>query len=364
MSEIDLTEPDVSKFKDLKKKISIKLDDVKEQLSCISGFRQTVKDIDSQLKDLEQHVGDDSIECPHCENLFILQGDNALTVDELNQKISAKMEKLNGRRDKLVARINHESNLISQRDELNDLIHKADDKYRLNSAGYLKNRERYVEIKSKIDVRKSKIEMLSNTLDKIKGTKAQIEELKKYKKEQESILGGIAKEVETHKALLSVFAPTGAPAYVLDSVIDLFNERVADYVAMIWPNASYELLSYKENKNKTIKAKLSDSLIINGKSVSIGSLSGGELRCLCLSIDFALVEMVEAIGSINISPYVLDEPFEGLDAANRERAVDMLDRLSQSRQVWVIDHQSEAKAMFSDIVKIEKRNGISKCLAN
>jgi DNA repair exonuclease SbcCD ATPase subunit len=168
----------------------------------------------------------------------------------------------------------------------------------------------------------------------------------------------LSDNLQLYRTLSEIFSPTGAQAYVLDNVIDLFNQKVSEYVSMIWPNASYELLAYKETK-KSIKAKLSDRIVIAGREVSIGSLSNGELRCLCLSIDFAISEMMEHMTGSQINPYILDEPFEGLDAANRERAVTMLEHMATRRQIWIIDHNSEAKAMFSDIVRIEKSNGVS-----
>jgi DNA repair exonuclease SbcCD ATPase subunit len=60
-----------------------------------------------------------------------------------------------------------------------------------------------------------------------------------------------------------------------------------------------------------------------------------------------------------LNPVIMDEPFEGLDATGREIVIELLNKLSMSRQIWVIDHMSESKSMFSTIVRIEKRNGIS-----
>ena len=154
-------------------------------------------------------------------------------------------------------------------------------------------------------------------------------------------------------------APTGAPAYIMDSIVDSFNEIVSDHISLVWPNASYSLQSYKENKSGDVTAKFSETLVINGKQRSIGSLSGGEQRALSLSIDFAIIDILSQQFGIPMNPIIMDEPFEGLDATGREIVIELLNKLSDDRQIWVVDHASEAKSMFSDIVRIEKQNGIS-----
>ncbi len=64
------------------------------------------------------------------------------------------------------------------------------------------------------------------------------------------------KELDFYKVLSAVYSPTGAPAYVLDSVIDSFNESVAKYVELVWPSASYALNSYKETSKGDVVASL------------------------------------------------------------------------------------------------------------
>ncbi len=109
-----------------------------------------------------------------------------------------------------------------------------------------------------------------------------------------------------------------------------------------------------------MKAKFSEKLVIAGRDTSIGSLSGGEFRCLSIALDFTIIDVMETMFGASLNPIVLDEPFEGLDASNRERVIGMLNHLSTNRQIIVVDHASEAKSMFSDIIRVVKRNGISK----
>ena len=108
-----------------------------------------------------------------------------------------------------------------------------------------------------------------------------------------------------------------------------------------------------------MKAKFSEKLVINGNPRSIGALSGGEHRCLSLAVDFAVIDVLETMFGFSLNPIMLDEPFDSLDAANRDRVVDLLEQLAVNRQIWVVDHAAESKAAFSNTVRVEKRNGIS-----
>lgn len=360
LKSLDIGKPDVSKLDDLRFNLSEKLDNIRNEIANTKIYRNKIQDIDTQIINLKENItSEHNISCPNCNKDFVLVGGNSLTIKQLKERINNKISKLQESRKLYVDKVNNSNADTSKIQGIQELIRKTNEKKDIVLSQYLSNKERYSEIRSKIDIRKSKAEDINRRISNNQSIRASIQGVENKKLELSKAIDKCKSDLTVCKTLANIFSPTGAQAYVLDNVIDLFNQRVSDYVAMIWPNATYMLLSYKENKSGGVKAKLSDKLVIGGKEVSLGSLSGGELRCLSLSIDFAIIEILEFMSGLQINPYILDEPFEGLDAANRERAVSMLDRISQDRQVWVVDHQSEAKAMFSDIVRVEKRNGVS-----
>jgi DNA repair exonuclease SbcCD ATPase subunit len=167
------------------------------------------------------------------------------------------------------------------------------------------------------------------------------------------------RNIELYKTVAAMYAPTGAQAYVLDSLVESFNETVINYVNLVWPNASYKLNSYRENAKGDVTAKFSETLTMDAKEVSVGSLSGGELKALSLCADFAILDILEQNFGMSLNPIILDEPFDGLDSVGRELVIELLEKLALSRQIFVVDHASEAKAMFSKIIKVEKKNGTS-----
>ena len=156
-----------------------------------------------------------------------------------------------------------------------------------------------------------------------------------------------------------MYAPTGAQAYVLDSVVESFNEAVSRSIDLVWPNVSYKLHSFKETSKGEVTAKFSESLTMNGKDVSIGSLSGGECKALSICVDFAILDILERYFGLALNPIILDEPFDGLDEIGREIVVDLREKLAMTRQIFVVDHDNQAKSMFSKVIRVEKRNGVS-----
>ena len=166
-------------------------------------------------------------------------------------------------------------------------------------------------------------------------------------------------EFEIYKAVSSAFSTTGVQAYVLDSIIDVFNSRVSEYLQLVWSNASYKLNTFKETSKGAVVAKLSEQLTMGDSEVSIGSLSGGELRALSICADLTIIDILEQYSGLTMNPIIMDEPFDGLDSVGRELVIELLSNVFNNKCAMIVDHSSEAKAMFSKIIRVEKKLGIS-----
>ena len=189
-------------------------------------------------------------------------------------------------------------------------------------------------------------------VSKINNLTVLISKLDSYKQQK-------LKDHEFYKTLSAIYSPTGAQAYILDSIIDSFNECIIDYIHLVWPTATYKLNSFKESSKGDITAKFSESLMIDAKEVSVGSLSGGEMRAISLCIDFAIMDVMQNNFGIRINPTILDEPFDGLDAIGKEIVIGLLEKIAQTRQILVVDHSTEAKTLFTKTILVELRNKIS-----
>ncbi len=243
--------------------------------------------------------------------------------------------------------------------QINELHSKLRERKKKESAEFEQARVSIVELTAKIASLDSSIQELNKKLNDNVQLVDKINVIRTQQDTLNSALLNVASEIELQKTVASIYSPTGAQAYILDSTVALFNEKMATYVEMLWPNLTYELNSYKENVKGDITAKFSESIVMDGRPISLGSLSGGELKALSICADMALLGILEQQFGLHVSPVIFDEAFDGLDASGKEFALELIRGLSVDRQVVVIDHASEMRASFDRILKIEKRNGIS-----
>lgn len=275
------------------------------------------------------------------------------------QAHASHQEKVNNQLLDIKSQIDECDSLLYKEKDVIDLSRKIKDKKQQESLDYNSAVNRISELNAQIRIKTNKVEMLNNKLSTNNDLLSKIDTLNVSLVKGASVIGEKNIELELLKTLASIYSPTGAQAYVLDSVVDSFNEKVQDYIDIVWPNASYILNSYKENAKGDVVAKFSETLTLDGNVVSVGSLSGGELKALSLCVDFALLDILETQFGLSLNPIVLDEPFDGLDSVGREMVLELLEKLSQNRQIMVIDHTSEVKAAFSKTIRIEKKGGTS-----
>lgn len=353
----NIPEPDTQNLVDAMIKHKSTIDGyhlVKAQLQIL---RKELKKLDDEINPIEEP----NYTCPSCSvDLDVLQ--NKLIKHDRASHLS-KIEELNknrlSRRGKLVESINDYENALSQEDDvlfqygshkeeiykLKEDFHKAQNRIKELNVFVENKNQRLQDLKNTANSQndlKIKIDLLKTSLDKLMQIKVETSEL-----------------LSTQQLMAQILSPTGISAYILDSIIDSFNDKIRNILAKIWPNITYSILSFKENKNGTVVAKLSENLLIDGSSRSIGSLSGGERKCLSLAVDFAILDVFSDKIGHKVSPVILDEPFDGLDAYNRERIIEVLKELSEDRQIVVVDHAAESGALFDSTITMIKKSSVS-----
>lgn len=367
VNQVDSVEkPDLSKFIDLENKIQQK----KNHFSQLRGQRATLSaqyQKDKANASLPFKESEPDAACPSCSSNLSIRGktvvlhedqsalkkqheDHCNTLMDLVKELKVKI-------DEIDKELYEEKNIKTLEDQLKDKKAKQ-------LSDYNEAQQRRYDLMSLIKTKDMKIANLKKQIANVQDTKQKVQTLKEFVKKSNHKILSLQKECTVYEEVSNMFSPTGAPAYVMDSIVDTFNESVNEHITLIWPSASYELRSHKEKATGDVVAKFSDTLIINGNQQSIGAMSGGEARAFSLAIDFAIIDILNKQFGLPLSPIVMDEPFEGLDAAGREVVIELLEKLAVNRQIWVVDHASESKAMFSDILRVEKRNGTSKIVSS
>lgn len=341
-----IPKPDMAKYSKLEQDISSKQTTFTQAKTRRSMLHEQYRKLNAKIKPFSE-----SSSCYACGS----------AVDTTNAKKAHEME-VNSIRDKMLilkAQIDECDQLLSKEQSVQEVARKLREKKLAESAEYDSAIDQTRDLQFHRRTKQNKLESITVKLHSNKELLNKINTLTQLSKNIANIVDSNKRNVELYKTLSALYAPTGAQAYILDSLVEMFNEAVRDHIYLMWPSATYTLNSYRENAKGDVMARFSESLTMNGKDVSIGSLSGGELRALSLCADFAIIDILEKNFGMRLNPIVLDEPFNDLDPVGREIVISLLSKLAQSRQIFVIDHDSEAKTLFSKVIKVEKRAGIS-----
>jgi DNA repair exonuclease SbcCD ATPase subunit len=338
---LEVVKPDLSKYLKLE-------DDVKNKQTEISKAEVQRSYLHSSYRTAVSNVSgyDSTKQCSECD--ASLDSEDARTAHTKHQ------EKLKQTIADLKVQIDDCDSIIAKKQGVTDLSRKVRDKKNQESADY-----QAAQLRSSLNSKSMSIDNFKSKLKANLDLDIKIANLKQLINKNLEVIDSAKKELELYKTLSTIYSPTGAQAYVLDSVVDSFNEVIQKYIDIMSPDMSYTLNSFKETAKGDLVAKFSETLTKGGAEVSVGSLSGGEEKGLSLCVDFALLEVLETQFGMTLNPIILDEPFDGLDAAGREIVIDLLETLARNRQIFIIDHSSEAKSMFTKSIRIELRNEIS-----
>ena len=342
----DVPRPDLSKYTKVENGLRAKQLDISQAKARRGLLHDRFREIKGSIVEY-----DASTSCGECGS----------SLDTLDARVAhaGHVEKAKLKAKSIKEQIDETDTIISEENAINAKASQIYEKKQSESADYQIAQVRIATIKSLSDSHKRQ---LSDTNLKLQNA---AELSSKIKALADSIIVALLqikdnrRLLEVYKTISAIHSPTGAQAYVLDSVVDSFNEIIQKYVDIMSPNITYILNSFKENAKGDVVAKFSETLMKSGADVSVGSLSGGEEKGLSLCVDFALLEVLETQFGMTLNPIILDEPFDGLDSAGRELVIDLLETLSRNRQIFVVDHSSEAKSMFSSVVRLELRNDIS-----
>lgn len=352
-----VSKPDFSKYNDIETKMAAKTSELRDKEFIIRDLNRQIQ-AESKVLDKKLHIPD-SVDCPHCKEGFVIGNNGSVTIESIKKDFSIEQEKAKERMGTLELELSGMPDIAAEKDKITNLKKQLDNKKKEDFESYEVAQEKI----RKISAEKYRLESLKKQYeDKIAANsviRKQISKIEEAISDSTESLTGLSNDKQIYETISHIFSPQGAPAYVLDSVLEIFNDKIQNYIGMIWPRASYTLIAYKETKAGDVRAKFSENLVINGEQCSIGSLSGGEEKCLSIAADLAIIDVMQDMMGTKISPIIMDESFNSLDAVNKEKVIELLEMASVDREIVVIDHSSETHSMFSRVVNITKRSGVS-----
>ena len=355
-----VSKPDLSRYQ----KVEIGIQEKRKQFASLKTDLELLRQQRNTLLRTKKPINEqlDQEECPYCSETIVVVGSawekssDVLAILEAkkkyNDQIDAQALVIKEQMDTLDAELSKESELDTLARKMREQQGKDTEEYRAAQA-------RINELNLLISKKETEAQYLQESITKIEADAAKIDALKTQLLAANEKMEQLRKEIQLTESAQQVLSPAGVQAYVVDTLIDKLNERITYYVSLMWPNATYTIRTFKENKSGEVRSKFSEHITLQGKERTLGSLSGGERCCISLAVDLAIVDIVASFSGALMNPLILDEPLDGMDNANRERAIDLLYRLSQDKQIWIVDHSSEARALFSNVVKVVKIAGIT-----
>lgn len=155
--------------------------------------------------------------------------------------------------------------------------------------------------------------------------------------------------------------------YHLDSVINKRGENFTQFVLSIYfqkvlekaNEKLYVMTDGEYELRQTQEGQLDISVFDNntGEIRSIKTLSGGETFVASLALALGFSEVVEEEnGGIRLDTIFIDEGFGSLDSNYLDRALDVLSRLTNDRNVYIISHVGELKERIKQQIVVNKNN--------
>jgi DNA repair exonuclease SbcCD ATPase subunit len=146
----------------------------------------------------------------------------------------------------------------------------------------------------------------------------------------------------------------GVRAYIVNKLLDLFNNRIMYYLSAIKSTFSFRFNEYFEEEIK-------DS---NGVICLYNNCSGAEIKKIDLAISFAINDMLSLQHQISYNVIFFDEILDSsLDDKSLNIVLNFISEhcYKENKSVYIISHKSGAQIPFiNEVITLEKINGFTK----
>lgn len=214
------------------------------------------------------------------------------------------------------------------------------------------NEQRSREAKLSLESITSNLQMAERSHQKL------LEDLKKQTESLATIKSDILSKTEQLDSaidLVELFGPKGYRAICFDGLVERISARAGQLLSIMTDGLySTRLEQVGSDSKGNTKMILRPFVSKGGQDVPMDDLSGGARKRVMLAYD---VSVSEAAGEG--APLFLDEALDGLDVVGKSEAMVLLEEVSRSRPVIVVDHASEMKSAFQNVITVEYKQGLS-----
>ncbi|MBR0472002.1 MAG: AAA family ATPase [Methanosphaera sp.] len=215
-----------------------------------------------------------------------------------------------------------------------------------DSENYDEINKAYILDKEKLDENNKKITELETEIKKDKETitnkNKELEELEKIEEEQKHLKD----YTKMLNKLRNIYSKDGVQKDLRENVrplieketLDIFNEFDFDYTSL---SLDHDYNITLHNKNEELNKDM---------------FSGGEKIVIALALRLGISKV---LSKNKTDLLILDEPTIHLDEERRSSLIDIISKINFVPQMIVVTHDDEMEALSSNIIKIQKHDGIS-----
>ncbi len=146
---------------------------------------------------------------------------------------------------------------------------------------------------------------------------------------------------------------------ILDEIADETNSLLQGL-----PNVATTTIQFLTDKEKTdgsFDATITPVINRGGDILDLeANLSGGQLAAVELATDLAVSKVVQRRTGSAPGWLILDEAFVGFDIPVVESCLNLLSKAGNDLQIFIIDHSTETKDYFTNIIKVVSEDDISR----
>jgi DNA repair exonuclease SbcCD ATPase subunit len=168
----------------------------------------------------------------------------------------------------------------------------------------------------------------------------------------------IQDDVKAAALLAEAFGRDGIPQLLIDAAIPQIQRILDDILEGLDFSVTFKTL--RDTKAGNAKETLDIIVTQDGHDREIASFSGGERKMVKLVVRLALADFQAQREGSRLRTLFVDECFDALDEANRERMIAVLQRIKlHFNQVLVVTHSAALISMFPARIELTKVGGIT-----
>lgn len=169
------------------------------------------------------------------------------------------------------------------------------------------------------------------------------------------------KSVNAEKDFLALMGRKGFLGVIFDDVLAEIREEVNSQLGKLAnvSQVTLDFVSESYTKAGTTKKVITPVFYVNGHETRLEMLSGGMQTSVELVVDLALMTIVQRRTGALPGWLLLDEAFNGQGTITKEAALEALRVYAEDKLIVVVDHSSETKEFFSQVIEVQNTGGRS-----